>query len=226
MPGPGPGEVRVKVRVTGVGATDITMRRGSYPYAPPIPFVPGYESIGVIDAVGEGVKTLKEGDRVGALLVYGGYATHVVRGAGHWVKVPDGLDDVQAVALWDPIVQGGDAEAELAEIRALQALDPARQHDVYFSDVLAYPLTDALSADIAAVDLCRRVPRSVRRMLVLETGAENGGRRVVDLTRVQGATADYRRLDEARVWAREPYQAIVPREGMAALLAWIGEASR
>lgn len=34
MPTPGPGEVRVKVRATGVGATDITMRRGSYPYAP------------------------------------------------------------------------------------------------------------------------------------------------------------------------------------------------
>ena len=99
MPEPGPGEVRVKVRATGVGATDIAMRRGSYPYAPAIPFVPGYESIGIVDAVGAGVTTLKEGDRVCALLVHGGYATHVVRGAEHWVKVPDGLDDLQAVSL-------------------------------------------------------------------------------------------------------------------------------
>jgi NADPH:quinone reductase-like Zn-dependent oxidoreductase len=75
------------------------MRRGSYPYAPTIPFVPGYESIGTVDAVGAGVRTLKEGDRVCALLVHGGYATHVVRGAEHWMRVPDGLDDVQAVAL-------------------------------------------------------------------------------------------------------------------------------
>ena len=89
----------MRVRATGVGATDITMRRGSYPYAPPIPFVPGYESIGTVDTVGAGVTTLKEGDRVCALLVYGGYATHVVRGAEHWVRVPDGLDDVQAVSL-------------------------------------------------------------------------------------------------------------------------------
>lgn len=96
---PGPGEVRVKVSATGVGATDITMRRGSYPYAPPIPFVPGYESVGIVDAVGAGVTTLKEGDRVCALLVHGGYATHVVRDAKHWVKVPDGLNDVQVVAL-------------------------------------------------------------------------------------------------------------------------------
>lgn len=99
LPDPGPGEVRVKVRATGVGATDIAMRRGFYPYAPRIPFVPGYESVGRVDAVGAGVTTLKAGDRVCALLVHGGYATHVVRGAEHWVKVPDGLDDVQTVAL-------------------------------------------------------------------------------------------------------------------------------
>ena len=99
LPEPGPGEVRVRIRATGVGATDIMMRRGSYPYAPSIPFVPGYESVGIVDALGTGVTTLKEGDRVCALLVYGGYATHVVRGAEHWVKVPDGLDDVQVVSL-------------------------------------------------------------------------------------------------------------------------------
>lgn len=99
LPEPGPGEVRVRVRATGVGATDITMRTGTYPYAPPIPFVPGYESIGIVDAVGPGVTTLKEGDRVCALLVHGGYATHVVRGTEHWIKVPDGLDDVLTVAL-------------------------------------------------------------------------------------------------------------------------------
>ena len=75
------------------------MRRGSYPYAPPMPFVPGYESVGIVDAVGAGVTTLKEGDRVCALLVYGGYATHVVRGAKHWVKVPEGLGDVEVVSL-------------------------------------------------------------------------------------------------------------------------------
>jgi NADPH:quinone reductase-like Zn-dependent oxidoreductase len=96
---PLPGEVRVKVLATGVGSTDITMRRGSYPYAPKIPFVPGYESVGLVDAVGEGVTTLKVGDRVCALLVHGGYATHVVRGAEHWVKVPEGLDDAEAVSL-------------------------------------------------------------------------------------------------------------------------------
>ena len=99
LPEPGPGEVRVRVRATGVGATDVTMRGGNYPYAPPIPFVPGYESIGIVDAVGPGASSLKEGDRVCALLVHGGYATHVVRGAEHWIPVPASLSDIQAVAL-------------------------------------------------------------------------------------------------------------------------------
>ncbi|HET9651849.1 MAG TPA: hypothetical protein VFP36_06645, partial [Usitatibacter sp.] len=56
--------------------------------------------------------------------------------------------------------------------------------------------------------------------------AEGAGRRLADLARTCGASADYRRLDEARVWAREPYQAIVPRGALAALEPWIAEATR
>jgi NADPH2:quinone reductase len=99
LPEPGPGELRVKVRATGVGSTDVTMRRGYYPYAPKLPFVPGYESIGVVEAIGAGVTGFAIGQRVAALLVHGGYATHVVRRATEWVPVPDGLDDAEAVAL-------------------------------------------------------------------------------------------------------------------------------
>ena len=46
------GEARIKVLATGVGRTDIVMRRGYYPYAPRIPFAPGYEIVGVVDALG------------------------------------------------------------------------------------------------------------------------------------------------------------------------------
>jgi len=96
---PGPGELRVRVLATGVGSTDVTMRRGYYPYAPKLPFVQGYESIGVVDAIGPDVSGFAVGERVCALLVHGGYATYVVRRAEDWVKVPDGLDDAEAVAL-------------------------------------------------------------------------------------------------------------------------------
>jgi NADPH:quinone reductase-like Zn-dependent oxidoreductase len=99
LPAPGPGEVRVRVEASGVGWTDIMMRREGYMFAPKLPFVPGYETVGVVDAVGEGVTTLAVDDRVCALLVYGGYATHVVRPAREWVVVPAELDGAEVAAL-------------------------------------------------------------------------------------------------------------------------------
>jgi NADPH2:quinone reductase len=95
---PGPGEARVRVRACGVGATDITMRRGYYPYAPKIPFVPGYDVVGEVDAAGEGAN-VKVGDRVAALTVHGGYAEVLYRAAAELVPVPAGLDDAEVVAL-------------------------------------------------------------------------------------------------------------------------------
>jgi NADPH:quinone reductase-like Zn-dependent oxidoreductase len=99
VPEPGPGEVRVRVRASGVGSTDILMRRGSYAFAPKIPFVPGYEVVGDVEALGTGVQTLHVGQRVAALAVYGGYGEVVVRRAAEFVPIPDGLDDADVVAL-------------------------------------------------------------------------------------------------------------------------------
>jgi len=96
---PKAGELRVKIRATGAGFTDLTMRTGYYPYRPPFPFVQGYELVGEVDAIGEGVTGFREGQRVAALTVYGAYAEYLVRGAEHFVPVPDGLDDAEAVAL-------------------------------------------------------------------------------------------------------------------------------
>jgi NADPH:quinone reductase-like Zn-dependent oxidoreductase len=98
-PEPGPGEVRIRVRATGAGATDLIMRSGSYPYAPPFPFTPGYEVVGEVEALGEGVKGLARGQRVCALTVHGGQAEVLVREADHFVPVPDVLDDAEVVAL-------------------------------------------------------------------------------------------------------------------------------
>ena len=96
---PKAGELRVKIRATGAGFTDLTMRTAYYPYRPPFPFVQGYELVGEVDAIGEGVTGFREGQRVAALTVYGAYAEYLVRGAEHFVPVPDGLDDAEAVAL-------------------------------------------------------------------------------------------------------------------------------
>jgi NADPH:quinone reductase-like Zn-dependent oxidoreductase len=96
---PGPGEVRLDVQATGAGGTDVTMRRGRYSFAPPYPFVPGYEVIGDVEAVGPGVHGVTVGQRVAALIVHGGYAEKLVLPASALVPVPDGLDPGKAVAL-------------------------------------------------------------------------------------------------------------------------------
>lgn len=96
---PGAGEVRLAVRATGAGGTDVTMRRGRYSFAPPYPFVPGYEVVGDVEALGEGVTEVRLGERVAALVVHGGYAEKIVVPAAGLVRVPDGLDDGDAVAL-------------------------------------------------------------------------------------------------------------------------------
>jgi NADPH2:quinone reductase len=96
---PGPGQLRVRVRAAGVGSTDLLMFAGTYRYAPGIPFVPGYEIAGVVEAIGAGVTGFELGQRVAALTVHGGFAELLVRGAEHFLSVPDGVSDRDAAAV-------------------------------------------------------------------------------------------------------------------------------
>lgn len=92
-------EVLIKVLACGVGRTDIAMRYGYYPFAPKIPFVPGYEIVGIIEAVGPKVTKFQIGDRVAALTVYGGYSEYISLEQQHLVKVPQSVKSDEAVAL-------------------------------------------------------------------------------------------------------------------------------
>ncbi|HYW46900.1 MAG TPA: zinc-binding dehydrogenase [Bryobacteraceae bacterium] len=96
---PGPGQLRVRVRAAGVGSTDLIVLAGKYRYAPKIPLVPGYEVAGIVDAVGAGVTGFEVGQRVAALTVYGAFAELLVREAGHFLPIPDGVSDRDAAAV-------------------------------------------------------------------------------------------------------------------------------
>jgi len=61
---PGAGEVRVSIKAAGVSYVDVLTARGEYQFPPPLPFIPGSEAAGVVEAVGEGVTNLAAGDRV------------------------------------------------------------------------------------------------------------------------------------------------------------------
>jgi propanol-preferring alcohol dehydrogenase len=68
IPSPGPGEILVKTEACGVCHTDLHAMHGDWPVKPTLPFIPGHEAIGLVAAVGSGVKIVKEGDRVGVPL--------------------------------------------------------------------------------------------------------------------------------------------------------------
>jgi NADPH:quinone reductase len=96
---PAPGQLRVRVRAAGVGSTDLIMLAGKYAYAPKIPFVPGYEIAGVVDAIGADVTGFEVGQRVAALTLNGGYGELLLREAGHFLPIPDAVSDVDAAAV-------------------------------------------------------------------------------------------------------------------------------
>jgi NADPH:quinone reductase-like Zn-dependent oxidoreductase len=96
---PTAGEVRIKVLATAVGRTDINYRYGKSPFSPKVPFAPGYEIMGVVDAVGEGVIKVAVGDRVAALTGHGGYSEMIYLGEEHLVQVPKSLDPAEVAIL-------------------------------------------------------------------------------------------------------------------------------
>jgi NADPH:quinone reductase-like Zn-dependent oxidoreductase len=100
IPEPGKGEALVRVLACGLGSTEVgTMRRGSYPFAPKVPFIPGYDVVGIVEALGEDASGVAIGQRVACLSVFGGFGEVVVRGVRELVPVPDGLDSAEVVAL-------------------------------------------------------------------------------------------------------------------------------
>ena len=97
---PEPNEVRVKIFATGVAFADVAARKGVYPTAPPIPFAPGYDIVGMVDKVGASVSSLSTEQIVAALLPhFGGYAEFANVPENLLVPVPEGLDAAEVVSI-------------------------------------------------------------------------------------------------------------------------------
>ena len=99
LPQPKRGEVRVRILATGVAFADILMRYGLYPHTPALPFAPGYDIVGDADALGEGVSDFAPGDRVAALIKWGGYSRYLCLAATELIAAPKELDPAEAVSL-------------------------------------------------------------------------------------------------------------------------------
>src|SRR6056297_354409 len=100
IPEPRPGQVRVKVLAAGVGYADIMAQHGGYPLAPKVPFTPGYDFVGVIDAFGSDAVGLEKGQYVAALNPeFGCYSEYVCVPPELLLPVPEELDPAEVVSL-------------------------------------------------------------------------------------------------------------------------------
>jgi NADPH2:quinone reductase len=151
-PVPGPGELRIRVQAAAVGLPDVFLCRSTYAYKPPVPFVPGQEVCGVVDAVGAGVE-VPVGSRVMGVTSFvdgrGGFAESTIVPVGSAFRVPESMAAEQAAAFrigystaWRALVRRG----ELAEDEDLLVLGASGG-----SGTAAIQLGAALGARVIAV---------------------------------------------------------------------------
>jgi NADPH2:quinone reductase len=98
-PEPKNGEVRVRVLAAGVSLPDVMAREGIHPETPLVPYTPGWDLVGVVDRLGDGVSEIEPGQIVAAMPISGAYAEFVCLPQRELVPVPSGLDAAEAVSL-------------------------------------------------------------------------------------------------------------------------------
>lgn len=112
------GQVVIDVEASGVSFAEVQMLRGRYFSQPAFPFVPGYDLVGTVREVGEGVSPDLIGKRVAAITVTGGWAEQQVLDANNIAQVPDGIAPADAVAL---VVNGVTAYQMLHRVAKIQS---------------------------------------------------------------------------------------------------------
>lgn len=122
-PKPGHGQVLVRVHAAGVNPYDTYMRAGTYAIKPPLPYTPGSDAAGTIEAVGEGVKKVKIGDRVyTAKTESGAYAEYALASESQVNLLPAKISFAQGAGLWVPYGTAFTALHHHAEARAAETV--------------------------------------------------------------------------------------------------------
>jgi NADPH2:quinone reductase len=112
---PGRGQVKLRQEAAGLNFIDVYHRTGLYPQ--PLPFTPGVEGAGVVEAVGAGVDNVQAGDRVAYAGPIGGYAEERLIDAGRLVKLPESISCEQAAGM---MLQGMTARMLLRSVHRVQ----------------------------------------------------------------------------------------------------------
>jgi NADPH:quinone reductase len=122
-PDPRPGQIRIKVEAAGVNFVEIYQRKGQYKL--PLPFTPGGEAAGTVDAVGPDVTDIHVGERAASVDAHGSYAQYALVQADHAVPLPDGVSTEVAAAV---MTQGVTAHFLAHSVFRLEAGQTALVH--------------------------------------------------------------------------------------------------
>jgi propanol-preferring alcohol dehydrogenase len=177
VPTPGPGQVLIRVMASGVCHTDLHAAKGDWPVKPKLPFIPGHEGVGYVAALGPGVTSLKEGDRVGVPWLHsacgeceycltgwetlcphqqntgysvdGGFAEYVLAPAAYVGRIPDKLDFISAA----PILCAG-----VTTYKGIKETDTRPGQWIVISGIgglghVAVQYAKAMGLHVAAVDI-------------------------------------------------------------------------
>ena len=122
LPVPATGEVRIHVEAAGVNFPDALIVQKKYQVQPPLPFIPGTEVAGTVDAVGEGISRLKPGDRVVAFVGIGGFAEYVCASQAQVAPLPPGVDMAAAAGFTLTYATSQHALVERGQLKAGETL--------------------------------------------------------------------------------------------------------
>src|SRR3981189_2248400 len=122
-PKPAAGQVLVRIHAVGVNPYDTYMRAGTYAVKPPLPYTPGSDAAGVIEAIGDGVKKVKPGDRVyTAKTVTGAYAQYALAQEAQVHTLPEKISYSQGAGVWVPYGTAYHALHHSADARASETV--------------------------------------------------------------------------------------------------------
>jgi NADPH2:quinone reductase len=122
-PKPAAGQVLVRIHAAGVNPYDTYMRAGTYAVKPPLPYTPGSDGAGVVEAIGDGVKKVKVGDRVyTAKTVTGAYAQYALALEEQVHSLPEKISFGQGAGVWVPYGTAYHALHHSAEAKASETV--------------------------------------------------------------------------------------------------------
>jgi propanol-preferring alcohol dehydrogenase len=176
-PRPGPGQVLVKVEASGLCHTDIHAAHGDWPVKPTLPLVPGHEGVGLVEAVGAGVDSVREGERVAVpwlgwacgaceycasgwetlclqqkntgYSLDGGYAEYAVGEAAFVGHVPDAVDPLDAA----PLTCAGVTTYKAVKVSQARSSDLVAVFGIGGLGHLAMQYAQIAGASVVAVDV-------------------------------------------------------------------------